>query len=758
MPALPRTICIWLLFGVLAFAPLAARAADRYVAHLADGTTLTSSRLATWPVPGSPIRWGERDLLADENPVRMLQDRQVGVELRPPYLLLANGDVLTGSPVQLAGDDGRELAAPRVKVQLEGMLPVTGTGVDVRTDRILRIVGSAEAAPRQPPPGTVQLADGRRIVARSIKWREYGLAMLTAEGIVEANYPEIVDAVFPDADRLAAVTGDNLWAGGTSAGTLARFQLAGGAIITSSHISREQERTRRRGRIGALVASYYYVQPAWAEQPIALPENEIAWCGYRAADQAPLSLLPAELAASRRLLGSGLVWQRNVSADGSLAGSGEVNCDLAISTHAHSEIVLDLPPRARSLTALVGIDRTVAPGGCVRCRVVAEKPGGRVLWDSGIVLGSQAPQATGPVDVAGLARVVLVTEVAHQDRPPGADPLDIRDQVVWLAPLVQVEFDPVEQLPAVLAGLSAWELSGAGLAQAQIASQWNARLQAWDPVLSLPKQSALALRRRLRIGPASDVIELRTACPDELDEHDFRLTVDGREVPLRPSAELAELRRWLHSYGRQRLRDEDDAAAMSDRLAYWWDLSPWRGRDVTVELVLRGKQDRNLIAWRGLSIRAAVWNLPDDGRPLAADVPLDSLAPQDVTSRNRRYRPAKDQLPDAKAEDPTIRFLGQPQTGGYSLSEESSVSFAVAPEYRRFVAVVGCAQKAAGPARVLVDGVAVWERRLLLALDPAEQIDVAIPAGGKVLTLEIGGQGAPYGYAAFMSAGFVTKP
>ena len=52
------------------------------------------------------------------------------------------------------------------------------------------------------------------------------------------------------------------------------------------------------------------------------------------------------------------------------------------------------------------------------------------------------------------------------------------------------------------------------------------------------------------------------------------------------------------------------------------------------------------------------------------------------------------------------------------------VSFAIEPEYRRFVAVAGCAQKAAGPARVLVDGVALWERRLLLALDPAEQIDV----------------------------------
>jgi hypothetical protein len=447
-----------------------------------------------------------------------------------------------------------------------------------------------------------------------------------------------------------------------------------------------------------------------------------------------------------------------VSSDGGLASCGEAEADLAVSTHAHSELAFDLPPRARTLTTMVGIDRTAAPGGCVRCRIVAESASGRVLWDSGILLGSQGAKETGPIDVGGLARVVLVTEAAHEDRPSGADPLDIRDQVVWLAPLVQVQFDPIQQLPAVLAGLAPWELTGAGLAKAEITSQWNPRLEAWDAVLALPKQSALTLRRRIRVSATSDVIELRTACPDELDEHDFRLTVDGRAVPHNTSADLGELRRWLHSYGRQRLRDEDDAAAMSDRLAYWWDLAAWRGREVTVELVLRGKRDRNLVAWRGLSIRSAVWNVPESGRPLACDVPLASLAPQDVTSRNRRYRPALDRLPDAKAEDPTIRFLGQPQSGGYSLSEESSVSFALRPEYRRLVAVVGCCQKSAGPARVLVDGAVVWERRLLLALDPAEQIDVAIPAGGKRLTLEIGGQGAPYGYAAWTSAGFVTNP
>jgi hypothetical protein len=88
---------------------------------------------------------------------------------------------------------------------------------------------------------------------------------------------------------------------------------------------------------------------------------------------------------------------------------------------------------------------------------------------------------------------------------------------------------------------------------------------------------------------------------------------------------------------------------------------------------------------------------------------------------------------------------------------ESAISFALQPQHRRFVAVAGCCQQSLGPMRVLIDGEVVWERVVTSALRPAEQIDVPIPAGAKMLTLAIGNEGTSYGFGAFAEAGFVTE-
>src|SRR5207253_2751749 len=174
-------------------------------------------------------------------------------------------------PAQLEPEGGRIGQTPRVRIQLQSpLVPVTGPGIAVRTDRVQRFVLSPESPAAQPPPGSVVLADGRRLVARAIRWREYGLAILTASGIIEAAFGELADVVFPNVDISAAVLDDNLWAGGTNGATIARFQTAGGAILTAARVSREHEQSRRRGRVTD--TTYYYAQPAWADQPLAIPE------------------------------------------------------------------------------------------------------------------------------------------------------------------------------------------------------------------------------------------------------------------------------------------------------------------------------------------------------------------------------------------------------------------------------------------------------------------------------------------------------
>jgi hypothetical protein len=89
------------------------------------------------------------------------------------------------------------------------------------------------------------------------------------------------------------------------------------------------------------------------------------------------------------------------------------------------------------------------------------------------------------------------------------------------------------------------------------------------------------------------------------------------------------------------------------------------------------------------------------------------------------------------------------------MPRNSSVSFELQPEYRAFVALVGCASEVIGPVQVLIDDKVVWERTFIASLTPAEQIEIDIPAGAKKLTLQTGPDGHWYGgYAAWTNAGF----
>ena len=243
--------------------------------------------------------------------------------------------------------------------------------------------------------------------------------------------------VFPGVDLAAAVLDDNLWAAGTTGAAIARFQTASGAVVTAARVSREQEQARRRGRLTN--TTYYYVQPAWADQPLAIPEQDLVCCGYRAADEAPLTMFSAVTLANLRMIGQPEPWTANRSADGGLLAAARRESDLGIAAHAHRAIAFQLPKSAQTLEAAVGLDRTVGGGGCVRCKIM---PGDSAtiepLWDSGVIQGKDGLRSTGRLDVAGLDQVVLVTEFAHDDRPSGADPFDIRDRVVWLAPLVKL--------------------------------------------------------------------------------------------------------------------------------------------------------------------------------------------------------------------------------------------------------------------------------------------------------------------------------
>jgi hypothetical protein len=741
----------------------------RFLLSFAVGERMRADDLPGWPIPtaADQKKVQGRNLFQDNQPLRLVRDQEMRIDMRAPLVVLANGDVLNGLPKRLASTEGRDGQPQRVVLQLDApLMPLDGVGVSVRTDRVQRIIGQETRLRKPPPqPGTVLLLDGRELKATSIRWQEYGLSVLTDDGIVQAAFTELADVVFPQVDLLAAAIEDNLGAGSLSGPAIMRMALRSGAVLTTSRASREMERARSRR--SATLEVMYYVQPAWSSGPLAIPEAEIAWVGYRRADEVPLSLLPATTPVNSRLIGEPREWLRNRSQTSLLVSLSRDESDLGLSTHSDSQIVFTLPAGATSFSTVVGLDRIAGEGGCVRCLIAewdsaARKPG-KTLWDSGILLGSDSPKGTGAIPVAGLKQIVLITDNAHEERPAGADPLDIRDDVCWLAPLVVIDRDQLTDDPAfavALPGLGAWEKAGSGWPLAKIGHRWNEAWDRWEAVLTIPENERLQLRRTATISSANDVLELMTAVSRNPSEQQLELKVDGEVVPWQTSEDREALaarhERYVGPWLRRNNRfSENREDLISDSLAYWWDLQQFRGREVSLELTISGGDRPYHLVWHDVSLRSAIANLPASGQLPKVDVPLTDLRIVETTGVRGRGEPRKDMLPYTARYAEPIRFLGQVRTGGYGMIRNTYFVVELKPEFRKFVAVVGGVKLSSGPMRVMVDDQVLWEKGKVSALQPAELIELALPPGGKRLTLLCGPDGGYDSAAAWSDAGFV---
>jgi len=292
----------------------------------------------------------------------------------------------------------------------------------------------------------------------------------------------------------------------------------------------------------------------------------------------------------------------------------------------------------------------------------------------------------------------------------------------------------------MLAGTADWQLTGDDWRHVELGSRWNVPAGAWDAVMALKKGTTLTLIRKVRITPASDIAELLTVCPADLAEHDFTLTVDGTLVPWHNNADRNQLRQWTLRYSRSRGSQGEEESNLTDRLAYWWDLAPWRGKEVELELTIRGNRERNEIDWRSLSLRSVVAASDADRELKLPDIALSSLLPLRQEGSRVTSEP--------------VRLLGQEFGAALTLPKNSRVSYSLKPEYKSFIAIVGCPMQVAGTVQVLIDDRVAWERQTIRSLAPAEPLRIDIPAGAKALTLQSGSEGLYYGAAALVDAGF----
>jgi len=71
--------------------------------------------------------------------------------------------------------------------------------------------------------------------------------------------------------------------------------------------------------------------------------------------------------------------------------------------------------------------------------VYRDRRRGKPAWASGFLIGGQPAARFEVGGLDGAKAVELLTDFGHEGRPEGADPLDIRDELVWARPMFVVK-------------------------------------------------------------------------------------------------------------------------------------------------------------------------------------------------------------------------------------------------------------------------------------------------------------------------------
>jgi S1-C subfamily serine protease len=261
------------------------------------------------------------------------------------------------------------------------------------------------------------------------------------------------------------------------------------------------------------------IQPAWSLDILWVPCREIACRRLFGAHQVALSRVPPRSVVSLSpLAGTGRPPQLNRSVLGGVLQNNAADFGWGIGVQGQSELTFELPASARQFRAGVTLDRASGKGGCIRARVLLETQSRTPLWESPFLVGADAA-AEVAVAIAppqgGQARLVLQIDAAHEGRPAGADPFDIRDLANWCDPLL--ELDPA-------------------LVQSELDARLPKRFLAWKDA---------AVRLDPPAGPPPTVTYTRNEQLPTPGSFETALAAPGRTIIVTRELTLHERDQWL---------------------------------------------------------------------------------------------------------------------------------------------------------------------------------------------------------------------
>ncbi|MBM4023314.1 MAG: hypothetical protein FJ284_13960, partial [Planctomycetes bacterium] len=592
-PLVASLVATWMVLG----APVASADAMLHAGRFADGAIVPQGPIAKWHTTAAQPTFADRAILDVGNPLRWAIRLNGSAPPAPPaggYVELVTGDRLPGEVE--AYRSGRESLGERLPPHLLVRPALAGPPgqpepdvIRVRTAYVSRIVRAPRAG-RPTTPGSLRLGDGREAEFRSLRWSPQGVLVLTAAGPLKLTFAELAEVRLPDIDAwsvyfdmVAALTPD-------LADRLVRCETTDGLVVTTA-----MRRIIASGSENEPASWEHRLEPAWSLDPIRVRHAAVDVRWFFPPQEVPLPLVAPTRVERRAVFGGSWNWERNRSVRGTPLAAAGRPYGWGFGVQAACDLSFPLPAIATGFRSGVALDEVAGRGGCARGVVRLDSAGAAPIWQSGLLVGTAEPGDTGLVALTpkpdGGSLLVLSAAEAHQDRPAGADPFDIRDTLDWLDPVVVLD-------PPRLAELIRGRLPGT--------------VPAWDGwSLVLPPAVALAVRDVSApagvvrtVGPtAGELVLARSVVVDERAQ--FLMLGVGRWAGSSPSR--VEIR-----IDGQAVASADVPERPGDALPtpYRLPLSRFAGRTVKVEIVHKPADANGLVAWHCLDTvgsLASVW-------------------------------------------------------------------------------------------------------------------------------------------------------
>ncbi|RLS77153.1 MAG: hypothetical protein DWI03_07250 [Planctomycetota bacterium] len=543
------------LLAVLALAVTGRALADAplYEGRFADGTRVGAAQFTAWHDAAGQPHLGGRAILDQANPLRWAltggTGPKGGAASKPAAVVeLVGGDRLPGVVEEYRS--GQEsllerlpphlIVRPTVPIDLPGRPP--RTHVRVIASAVRRVVWQPGPLPMKP--GTLRTLDGGELAFRSLRWTRTGVFVLADDGPRRLPFSELGeicpvgaepwDAYF---DSLARLMPDLTT-------RLLRADAGGGLVVTTS-----LERFRASGADAQQVMTWQHLfHPAWSLDPLWLPHSSIRCRWLFSPQEVPLPVIEVSRATRTAVFGGGWGWNVNQSAAGEQLGANGAAFGWGFGVQARCELEFPLPAIATAFRTGVALDDAAGSGGCAVARVCLDSPQAQPLWKSGMLVGTTDPVDTGAIGLALPAgkksTLVLVADEAHEGRPAGADPYDIRDVVDWLDPVVMLNADALrtlvrERLPATIPAWKGWNVTLPTNTPLVVRNAFDGApdgIGGYLPQVA-PQSGPLTLARTVQVGPRQRYLAIGVSrgavSPSRFEVRVDGVTASSADVPQR---------------------------------------------------------------------------------------------------------------------------------------------------------------------------------------------------------------------------------